>query len=164
MTSYGLILNDLLLFFLIFFTSFSLSNIYPGKYKESSTNKGGVTRLQTKIIFRRLMQVGYILGISLLFDTLFRLALDSQLLPQAFSSYFSVEKIAAHAWFIFWGAAFFLYALEYRLRIAFFKSGATAPLSPLLSSILRTILLLATSLWILKYVLGWHSTHILVSA
>ena len=164
MTSYGLILNDLLLFLLIFFTSFSLSNIYPGRCKESSTNKGGVTRLQTRIIFRRLMQVGYILGASLLLDALFRLALNNQLLPHTLSLYFSVEKTAAHAWFIFWGAAFFLYALEYRLRVAFFKSGATAPLSPLLSSILRTILLLCTGLWILKYVLNWHGTHILVSA
>ena len=164
MTSYGLILNDLLLFLLILITSFSLSNIYPGRCKESSTNKGGVTRLQTQIIFRRLMQVGYILGASLLLDALFRLALDNQLLPQTLSSYFSVEKTAAHAWFIFWGAAFFLYTLEYRLRSAFFKNGATAPLSPLLSSILRTILLLGTGLWILKYVLNWHSTHILVSA
>ncbi len=164
MTNYGIIISDFVIFMVIITLSFLLANLFPGKFRESSLNKGGVTRLQTQTIFRRLMQCVYILGMSVLLELGVTALLQTKSLPEKYIPYFAVEELHYDAWLIFWAAASILYLIEHRFRAYYLKNEQTAPISPLLSLILRTVALVGITLWIAKYVLDWHSTHILISA
>ncbi len=167
MTDYGLIIADIVIFATMLLVAFFVSNIFPGRVKETARNKGDTVQLQTKKTLRRLMQSAYILGMSLTLEMFLEVALEIikiESLSEQYLHFFAVEETHYGAWILFWAAAFILYFVEYALRTYYSKSGKTAPISPLLSVILRTAALIAVALWIGKYVLDWHSTHILVSA
>ncbi|MCP4153638.1 MAG: mechanosensitive ion channel family protein [bacterium] len=85
-------------------------------------------------------------------------------LPERYSAYLSVEELHYDAWLIFWGTAFILYFAEHRFRSYYLRNDKTTPVSPLLSLIFRTAVLSGVILWIAKYVLDWHGTHIMISA
>ena len=110
------------------------------------------------------MQCFYILGISLLIELLISGLVALNFAPEPFASFLAVEELHYDAWLIFWAAATVLYFIEYRIRRYYLKHAHETTFSSLLALILRTLILFSVTLWLAKYVLNWHTTHILVSA
>ncbi|MGB1258289.1 MAG: hypothetical protein ACPG51_20615 [Thiolinea sp.] len=164
MADYKIIIADLVIFVLIIAASYYLSNRFPGKVKGSLTNKGHVAHLHLQKLKRRLMQCVYIVGLSLLLDLLI-IGLKSLVsLPDPLSTLLSLEQQHFDGWVVFWVAASILYFIEYQLHNYYLKLNKTPPIAPLLATVLRCVVLFGVTLWIARYVLNWHGTHILISS
>lgn len=164
MVDYKIIIADLVIFTLIILIAYYLSNLFPGKVKESLANKGRVAHLHIQTLKRRLMQCIYIVGVSLLLDLVFIGLKALSSLPEPLPALFSLEQKHFDGWVVFWVAAAILYFIEYQLRSYYLRQNKTSPIAPLLFIVLRFVVLIGVTLWIAKYVLNWHGTHILISS
>ncbi len=164
MQNYKIILSDISFFSILFIVAWLLSNVFPGRVRPSASQKGEVASFEVKHLFRHLMLTIYILVLSFVIDGFLDLSVFKIPLPQTVHTFLQSQDAHFDAWIMFWCAAAALYFVDFRFRASYLKRNQTVSVSSLLSSILRMVALFLIALWIAKYVLGWHSTHVLVSA
>lgn len=166
MKPYTLVLLNIGILLSSIVTAYLLSNVYPGKIKDSSAGKGNVAKVEVLKRYRAFLQSAYILAVLLLVDSLDLLGEKVTRifnLPPSFIESFAIEEHYIDAWLIFWSGAVSLYFLEWIIRLRYKKAGRLFPISALISQILRCLLLSSFALWVAHFVLNWPSHQILIS-
>ena len=163
MSNYGYIAADIFILILCFVFAFLVSNVFPGRVKESSTERGNTNALETKISLRRFMQAFYVfIFVSLLHVNFALLSFIGSLSPTIQNlvttegTYTSVVLFSALA-------AFVIFGLEYGFRIFHQKRAGDTPVPNLLITLLRWLLLGVAIIGIGHHHYQWHLVTIAAS-
>lgn len=154
---------NLLIFAVVAGAAWFLSNIYPGRVAIGATRRADVADTEVRQARRQFAQSAYILALSLLADGLDELAIHLVRDAGELHRLLAVEIVYLHAWLLLWTTATTLAFVELVARTRYVRRDQPFPVSRLLATILRSVALAAVALWIARYVLGWPSTHVLVS-
>lgn len=159
---YQVLLVDLLTFVVILVVAEGLARLVARRRRAPDAT--GVVDQQLSGSLRRLVRAGVIVGLSLGFASVEELLIHALSISPDAHHLAALEVQHLEAWLIFWAVDVVINGADFALRTRAHRKGRVLGVSPLVAGIARVLLMALTGLWITRYVLDWHTTHVLVSA
>lgn len=161
--SYPLILADLVAFLMILTVGELVARAVVRRRTEP-IEKPGVVDRHVRDSLHRLVRAAAVVGLSLAFDGIEELLLELDLLSTESRHLARLEQTHLGAWLLFWAVDVVINGVDFALRARARRRGRPLSVSPLMAAFIRVCLLALAAIWLARYVLGWHTTHVLVSA
>ncbi|MEM7347483.1 MAG: mechanosensitive ion channel family protein [Chloroflexota bacterium] len=141
MSNPGFIAADIFILVLCIVFAVLASNVFPGRVKESSTERGNTNELEAKLSFRRLMQAFYVFILVALLHVNFNLFSFIGGLSPTLQNLLTVEGTYTSVVLFSAVAAIVISGLEYGFRSFHQRKAGDIPVPNLLITLLRWILL-----------------------